>query len=66
MIDKFYKQFCPFCHKVHEQRLHINIICSCGAKYYFYCGEWLNRQTGERIRGKIIEIYEKKVMIDNA
>ena len=60
MIDKFYKQNCPFCGKCHEQRLHINIICNCGAKYYFNLGKWLNRQTGEWTRGKSIEIYEKE------
>jgi hypothetical protein len=66
MIDKFYKQICPFCQKDHEQRLHINIICHCGAKYYFNRGSWLNRQTGEWKHGQAFEIYEKKVRFDNA
>lgn len=42
-----YRQTCPFCGKKHFQRMNINIICPCGAKYYFYNKEWLNRKTGE-------------------
>lgn len=60
MIDKFYKQACPFCRKDNEQRLHINIICRCGAKYYFNLWKWLNRKTGEWILGEEIEIIEKE------
>ena len=44
--EKTYQQFCPFCGKDHEQRMHINIICNCGAKYYFRDNTWLDRKTG--------------------
>lgn len=39
---------CPFCGAVHEFKPWLNIICPCGAKYYFMEKFWLNRQTGER------------------
>lgn len=43
-----YRKVCPFCGKKHYQRIFINIICPCGAKYYFRSREWLNRKDGER------------------
>lgn len=42
-----YHKVCPFCGKSHTQRIYINIICPCGAKYYFRTREWLNRRNGE-------------------
>lgn len=48
---KTYKQFCPYCGKDHEQLMHINIICPCGAKYYFRENTWFDRKTGRQQRG---------------
>ena len=48
MIYRTYPEKCPFCGKEHEQRAWLNIICNCGAKYYFRNNVWLNRKTGER------------------
>lgn len=45
---KTYHECCPFCGKHHEQRMWINIICDCGAKYYFRDNMWLDRNTGLR------------------
>lgn len=43
---------CPFCSTVHQRSsLYLNIICSCGGKYYPCNGEWINRKTGERVKG---------------
>ena len=47
-----YRATCPFCGKEHEQRVWLNIICDCGAKYYGskfnnQTQGWLNRATGE-------------------
>ena len=39
---------CPFCGGVHEFKPWLNIICHCGAKYYFMEKFWLHRKTGER------------------
>ena len=44
MIEWYYKETCPFCGQTHFQRIRINIICPCGAKYYFHKREWLNRE----------------------
>lgn len=38
---------CPFCGVVHEFKPWLNIICTCGAKYYFMDKLWLDRKTGE-------------------
>jgi hypothetical protein len=46
-----YTEHCPFCGKDYEQRVHINIICNCGAKYYFHDNVWLDRKTGLREQG---------------
>ena len=39
---------CPFCKEMKKQRLYLNTICSCGAKFYYHDFTWLNRQTGEK------------------
>ena len=46
-----YIERCPFCGKQHNQRLYINIICDCGAKYYFHVNTWLDRKTGLKQQG---------------
>ncbi len=47
MADDMYVKTCPFCGKKHQQRLWVNIICPCGAKYYFTNGKWLQRKLKE-------------------
>ena len=43
---------CPFCNKIHSIRSpYLNIICECGGKYYASTGDWLNRFTGEMVKG---------------
>ena len=43
-IERKYIKNCPYCGKTSVQRLLVNIICSCGAKYYFAKHEWLQRE----------------------
>lgn len=38
----------PFCGEVREFKPWLNIICPCGAKYYFIEKFWLHRKTGDR------------------
>lgn len=45
---KSYHKTCPFCKREHEQHDWLNIICPCGAKYYFREKYWLDRNTGEK------------------
>lgn len=42
MAEWYYTKVCPFCGKTHKQRFMTNIICPCGAKYYFHTETWLN------------------------
>ena len=45
-----YTKKCPFCNTETIQHEFLNIICQCGAKYYYADKLWLNRNTGERIK----------------
>ena len=45
-----YKKVCPFCKAVGEAYKGNNIICACGAKYYWTGKVWLNRNTGEEVK----------------
>ena len=49
--QRTYPERCPFCNKDHEQSIWLNIICDCGAKYYFRDNIWLDRKTGNRTFG---------------
>lgn len=40
-----YRKTCPFCGREHLQRMSINIICPCGAKYYFHKKQWIDRKA---------------------
>lgn len=43
---------CPFCKTVHKRtNIYLNVICSCGGKYYPCSGKWINRQTGAIVEG---------------
>lgn len=43
---------CPFCNAVLARpHPYLNVICACGGKFYPCNGEWINRKTGERVKG---------------
>lgn len=42
-VREMYLRHCPFCHSHLKQRLCLNIICDCGAKYYYNTQMWINR-----------------------
>lgn len=43
---------CPFCNKIHQVTSpYINVVCGCGGKYYANNGDWVNRDTGEVVKG---------------
>lgn len=44
-----YQKECPFCHAELRATKGSNIICSCNAKYYYWDGMWLDRNTGRRV-----------------
>lgn len=44
--QNIYATICPVCGKAHVQRKHINVICPCGAKFYYIQTYWLDRTTG--------------------
>ena len=50
-IDR-YKRKCPFCGEIGEATCFVNIICSCGAKYYYLSDIWKCRKTGKEVRGE--------------
>ena len=41
---------CPFCGTQNISRYHLNVLCSCGAKYYIHNGEWWDRKNGNVVR----------------
>ena len=41
---------CPFCGKEHVTAQWLNVICSCGAKFYINTHEWWDRKTGRIIK----------------
>lgn len=46
--DDIGEKVCPFCGEKYIHKPWLNIICTCGAKYYFVDRFWLDRGTGER------------------
>lgn len=43
---------CPFCNEVHYTRSpYLNVVCRCGGKFYAITGDWLDRKTGEKVKG---------------
>jgi len=48
---------CPFCGSKHDEKPHLNIICSCGAKYYIHTQEWWSRTTGEKMSQRVYEEF---------
>lgn len=51
-IEK-YRRKCPFCGEICEGTEFINIICKCGAKYYYLSDIWKDRKTGEEVKGEL-------------
>lgn len=48
-----YKRKCPFCGKIGEATEFANIICECGAKYYYPSDIWKDRKTGKEVKGDL-------------
>lgn len=44
-----YRKICPFCKSVCENFKVSNLLCNCGAKYYYFDKVWLNRKTGDKV-----------------
>ena len=41
---------CPFCGERNLARWHLNVLCTCGAKFYIHTYEWWDRKSGKRIK----------------
>lgn len=63
---------CPFCGRGHFVKSYMNVICSCGAKYYFSTDDWLDRtRTNSRKedsetflpknKSLISEVYDRRL-----
>ena len=48
-----YKRKCPFCGEICEGTPLVNLICKCGAKYYYESDIWKDRKTGKEVLGDI-------------
>lgn len=51
-----YNRKCPFCGKIGEATEFVNILCECGAKYYYVSDIWKDRKTGKEVRGDLWNI----------
>lgn len=49
---------CPFCKHQNYTLFHLNVLCSCGAKYYIHSGVFMNRNTGDIVRNLPFELKE--------
>lgn len=62
--SNMYATICPICGKSHVQRKHINVICGCGAKFYYIQTYWLDRMTGVTHQfTKLTDLYGREVMV---
>lgn len=50
---KLYKRQCPFCKEIRAGTPLVNLICKCGAKYYYDSDIWLDRKTGKEVKGEL-------------
>ena len=41
---------CPFCNEQNIARWNINVLCSCGAKFYIHNYEWWDRKNGKVLK----------------
>ena len=48
-----YKRICPFCGEICEGTHLVNLICKCGAKYYYASDIWLERKTKKGVRKEV-------------
>lgn len=48
-----YQRKCPFCGEICEGTHLVNLICKCGAKYYYESDIWLDRKTGKEVKGDL-------------
>lgn len=49
---------CPFCGKENVARAHLNVICSCGAKFYISNNEFWDRKTGKIVKNPRFELVK--------
>lgn len=54
-----YKRKCPFCGEICEGFVLINLLCRCGAKYYYESDIWKDRKTGKEVKGDLWNLTEK-------
>ena len=55
---------CPFCGCKNVASKNVNVICTCGAKYYIHNGEFWNRKNGNIVKNapyRLIELEENNV-----
>jgi hypothetical protein len=50
---KRYKRKCPFCGEICEGTPIVNLICKCGAKYYYESDIWLERKNEKGVRKEV-------------
>ena len=48
-----YKRKCPFCGEICEGTPLVNLLCKCGAKYYYESDIWLERKAGKGVRKEV-------------
>ena len=56
-----YQRKCPFCGEICEGTPLVNLICKCGAKYYYESDIWLDRKTGKEVRGDLWNLTENRL-----
>lgn len=50
---------CPFCGCLHIKPACINVLCSCGAKYYIHNGEfWERKPSGKIVKDAPFRIFD--------
>lgn len=53
MENKRYKRQCAFCREICEGYVLVNLLCKCGAKYYYGADIWKDRKTGKEVKGEL-------------
>ncbi len=48
-----YERKCPFCGEIGVATEFFNILCKCGAKYYYLSDIWKDRKTGKEVKGDL-------------
>ena len=52
---------CPFCDRRHVIAAHLNVLCSCGAKYYIHNGEFWDRKDGNVVKQVPYRLFDSTV-----